>query len=146
MTVVTDNWLGDLRFIVENGIEFRADLAASGGSDTAFFREAVAKGVRHGWCADAIVYDRLPARRISLAYQFRRAQGESTNHFHVRHPEVDARQRLRNDRCRRPAHRDGHDRARDSDERCGVARRGGPIDRVGGRTLRRPGRQALGIL
>ena len=63
VTVVTNNWLGDLRFIAENRIAFRADLAASGGSDTAFFREAVAKGASHGWCPEAIVYDRLPVWR-----------------------------------------------------------------------------------
>jgi succinoglycan biosynthesis protein ExoM len=95
VTVVTNNWLGDLRFIRENGLSFSANFAASGGSDTAFFREAVAKGIRHGWCADAIVYDRIPAERISLLYQFRRARAQSINHFHMRHPDVDNVQRLK---------------------------------------------------
>src|SRR5581483_6754675 len=34
VTVVTNNWLCDLRFIADNQLRFRTDYAASGGSDT----------------------------------------------------------------------------------------------------------------
>jgi glycosyltransferase involved in cell wall biosynthesis len=95
ITVVTNNWLCDFRFISDKKLRFRTDHAASGGSDAVFFREAVAKGVRHGWCPDAVVYDRLPVQRVSLAYQFRRARAQSTNNFHMRHPATDAPQRSR---------------------------------------------------
>jgi len=95
VTVVTNNWLCDLRFISDKKLRFRTDHPASGGSDAAFFREAVAKGVRHGWCPDAVVYDRLPAQRVSLAYQFHRARAQSTNNFHMRHPATDGPQRPR---------------------------------------------------
>ena len=95
VSVVTNNWLCDLRVISDKKMRFRTDHAASGGSDAVFFREAVANGVRHGWCPDAVVYDRLPAERISLAYQFRRARAQSTNNFHMRHPEKDGPRRLR---------------------------------------------------
>ena len=95
VTVVTNNWLCDLNFISDKKLAFRTDYAASGGSDAVFFRDAVAKGIRHGWCPDAVVYDRLPRQRISLAYQFCRARAQSTNNFHMRHPAIDPPQRLR---------------------------------------------------
>jgi hypothetical protein len=95
VTVVTNNWLGDMRFIAANDLRFEPGFAASGSSDTAFFRAAMQRGARHGWCPEAIVYDRPPLGRLSLRYQFRRARAQSINHFHQRHPDAGTAMRIR---------------------------------------------------
>lgn len=95
VAVVTNNWLGDIRFIIANDLSFDPGYSSSGSSDTAFFRAAVKRGARCGWCSEAIVYDQLPVDRISLRYQFRRARAQSINHFHQRHPNPDNAMRMR---------------------------------------------------
>lgn len=95
VTVVTNNWLGDMRFIAANDLRFEPGFAASGSSDTAFFRAAMQRGARHGWCPEAIVYDQPPLGRLSLRYQFRRARAQSINHFHQRHPDAGTAMRIR---------------------------------------------------
>jgi hypothetical protein len=51
----------------------------SGGSD-AEFRETVRRlGGKLAWCEKAIIYEQLPAERISVSYQFRRAKSHGIN-------------------------------------------------------------------
>lgn len=69
----TSNCAIDAEWAASHGIRFDTAMRESGGSDTAF-REAVRRsGGTLARCADAIVDEQLPAERLSLRYQFRRA-------------------------------------------------------------------------
>ncbi len=69
----TSNCAIDADWAASYGIRFDTAMRESGGSDTAF-REAVRRsGGTLVWSADAIVDEQLPAERLSLRYQFRRA-------------------------------------------------------------------------
>jgi ATP-binding cassette, subfamily B, bacterial MsbA len=83
-TIVTNNFLCDLRFAAHHGLRFDETLLVSGGSDTDFFRRAVAAGCRTAWCPRAIVHEIVETDRLSLRYQFRRGAFQSLNHFHMK--------------------------------------------------------------
>jgi subfamily B ATP-binding cassette protein MsbA len=83
-TIVTNNFLCDLRGIGRHGLRFDEALLVTGGSDTDFFRRAVAAGCRTAWCPTAIVHETIEAERLSLRYQFRRGSFQSLNHFHMK--------------------------------------------------------------
>ncbi len=77
ITVLTNNWLADIRLFTEHGLRFDPELRMSGGSDTRLFRDVRGKGLKTGWCVDAIVIETVPADRISVRYQYRRAIEQS---------------------------------------------------------------------
>ncbi len=87
-TIVTNNWLCDIRWLKQSGIRFDTRLLFTGGSDTAFFRAAVADGCNTSWCPDAVVHETMPRNRLKLRYQFRRGISQSLNHFHLKHDRV----------------------------------------------------------
>lgn len=76
-TILTNNWFADAALFTEHGLSFDRSLRYSGGSDTRFFRDAVAKGIRTAWSSDAIVYETIPPERATLGYQFWRASEQS---------------------------------------------------------------------
>ncbi|MCA9193997.1 MAG: glycosyltransferase [Planctomycetales bacterium] len=84
-TIVTNNWWCDLQWLKQTGIRFDERLAVTGGSDTAFFKAAVARGCKTAWCPDAVVYETVTPDRLSLRYQFRRGASQSMTHFHMKH-------------------------------------------------------------
>ena len=84
-TVVTNNWLCDLRWLLTTGLRFDEKMQFSGGSDTAFFRRAREVGFKAAWCANAVVWETLEVDRLSLRYQFDRARCQSINHFRMSH-------------------------------------------------------------
>ena len=51
---------------------FRAEFG-SGGEDRDFFRRMIAKGMRFVWCAEAPVYETVPADRCTRSFMLRRA-------------------------------------------------------------------------
>jgi glycosyltransferase involved in cell wall biosynthesis len=81
VTVVTNNWLCDMRLYHDLGLRFDEELQFTGGSDTRFFREARAKGVETGWAPEAIVYETVPPERLTLPYQFSRGRDQSATSF-----------------------------------------------------------------
>lgn len=81
VTIITNNWLGDLAWMRANGLRFDVGLRYSGGSDTALYHAAKRLGATSSWCPDAFVYETLPRERISLAYQFRRARDQAATSF-----------------------------------------------------------------
>ena len=87
-TIVTNNFLCDLRWAGRQGLRFDESLLVSGGSDTDFFRRAVAAGCRTVWCPSAIVHEIIELERLSLRYQFRRGAFQSLNHFHMKRGRV----------------------------------------------------------
>jgi GT2 family glycosyltransferase len=89
-TVVTNNWLCDLRWFVQNGIRFDEHLLLSGGSDTMFHRQAKSAGCATAWCPQAIVYETMAPERLTLGYQFHRAASQSINHFRMKNSRISA--------------------------------------------------------
>lgn len=87
-TIVTNNWLCDLRWQQSVGLRFDENLLMTGGSDTAFCRAAVAMGCRKAWAADAVVHETIPADRLTARYQLHRGASQSITHFHMTHDRV----------------------------------------------------------
>ncbi len=87
-TIVTNNWLCDLRWLRSKGLRFDERLLMTGGSDTAFCRSAVAAGCRKAWAADAVVHETIPADRLTARYQLHRGGSQSITHFHMKHDRV----------------------------------------------------------
>ncbi|MFQ6548269.1 glycosyltransferase [Aestuariibius sp. 2305UL40-4] len=81
LNIYTNNWCVRLDKVRETGIRFDEALQFTGGSDTKFSRDFASAGARIGWIPDAIVYDRIPARRLTPGYHFRRARDQSTNAY-----------------------------------------------------------------
>lgn len=90
-TVVTNNWLCDLRWLVREGVRFDEQMLVSGGSDTVFHRAAKAVGCVTAWCPEAVVSEIIPADRLTLRYQFHRAAAQSINHFRMKNKRLTAR-------------------------------------------------------
>jgi glycosyltransferase involved in cell wall biosynthesis len=68
----TCNALIALSAVVAVGARFDARFNASGGEDTAFFNEFIARGYKIAWAEDAHVYDSIPASRMRLSWLLRR--------------------------------------------------------------------------
>ena len=87
-TIVTNNWLCDLNWAREAGIQFDEDLLVTGGSDTDFYRNALQLGCQTSWCSDAVVYEIMGPQRLTLRYQFWRGASQSITHFHFKHQRI----------------------------------------------------------
>jgi succinoglycan biosynthesis protein ExoM len=77
MAILTNNWFADAEIFTTHGLSFDPELRLSGGSDTQFFRDAVAKGILTDWAPQAVVFETVPPERTSLAYQYRRGREQS---------------------------------------------------------------------
>jgi len=87
-TIVTNNWLCDLKWLMRTGVRFNENLLVTGGSDTEFFRKARANACVTAWCPDAIVFETMAPERLSLAYQFKRGAYQSVTNFQIKTPQV----------------------------------------------------------
>jgi glycosyltransferase involved in cell wall biosynthesis len=85
-TIVTNNWLCDLDWQRSTGIRFDERYLMTGGSDTVFFRSAIAAGCKVAWCPNAIVYEEFTPDRLSMRYHFWRSAYQSMNHFQIKYP------------------------------------------------------------
>ncbi len=83
-TIVTNNWMCDIAWLKRTGLRFDERLLVTGGSDTAFFREAKKAGCLTHWCPQAIVYETIERERLSARYQFWRGASQSMNHFRMK--------------------------------------------------------------
>lgn len=68
----TNNLLLDLGEVRRRGLRFDEDFGLSGGSDTLFTRELASSGARLVWCDEAIVYDVVPASRLTRDWVLQR--------------------------------------------------------------------------
>lgn len=73
ITIITNNWLFDLRAPETKDLSFDRRLDTTGGEDTDFFRRLKRRGASSGWAPKAIVYETIPSERLTVKYQFRRA-------------------------------------------------------------------------
>jgi succinoglycan biosynthesis protein ExoM len=70
----TNNLLIDMAQLRRHGVRFDEVFGLSGGSDTLFTRELVRRGASLVWCDEAVVYDRVPASRLTREWVLRRAR------------------------------------------------------------------------
>ena len=89
-TIVTNNWLCDLKWLAKTGLRFDEKLLVTGGSDTAFFRAARAIQCVTAWCPDAVVFETMGMERLSMTYQFKRGAYQSLTNFRIKTPRVTA--------------------------------------------------------
>jgi succinoglycan biosynthesis protein ExoM len=76
----TSNLLIDLGELRRLGLHFETALGLRGGEDTLLTRQIVAAGGRIVFCADAIVYDLVPADRNQRTWVLRRAWHHGSTH------------------------------------------------------------------
>ncbi|RUR03474.1 glycosyltransferase family 2 protein [Labedella endophytica] len=69
----TNNLLLDLRVVRSIGLEFDPAFGITGGGDTMFSRTLADRGGRLLWCDEAIVWDVVPASRVTRDWVVRRA-------------------------------------------------------------------------
>ncbi len=81
VTIVTNNWLGDLRLFTEHGLRFDEALRFTGGSDTRLYHQVRERGLRTGWVADALAWEVIPPDRLSLGYQYARGRDQSNQNL-----------------------------------------------------------------
>jgi succinoglycan biosynthesis protein ExoM len=72
-TAATNNLLLDLNQVRKHQVSFDERFGLSGGSDTLFSHQLVARGGRLVWCADATVVDQVPASRVTARWVLLRA-------------------------------------------------------------------------
>lgn len=70
---VTNNLLLDLHVVRESRIRFDPELGVTGGEDTLFTRLLHRAGASMVWCAEAMVYDVVPADRTTRTWVRQRA-------------------------------------------------------------------------
>lgn len=90
-TIVTNNWLCDLKWLAKSGVRFDESLLVTGGSDTAFFRAARTADCVTAWCPGAVVFETMGLERLSMTYQFKRGAYQSLTNFRIKYPRVDAK-------------------------------------------------------
>ena len=81
VTILTNNWYGELAWFAANQVRFDIGLRYSGGSDTALYHAAKTKGAKTSWCPEAVVSETVPHERLTLGYQFRRARDQAATSF-----------------------------------------------------------------
>jgi succinoglycan biosynthesis protein ExoM len=90
-TIVTNNWLCDLRWLAASGQRFDERLLFTGGSDTDFFRAAIVAGCRCAWAPAAVVCEVIRPNRLTLRYQMWRGASQSMAHFQMKHEGITPR-------------------------------------------------------
>lgn len=68
----TANLLLDLNYVRQHGLRFDDRLGLSGGSDYLFTRQISASGGRIYWCDEAVVFDPVPASRLTARWTLQR--------------------------------------------------------------------------
>lgn len=81
VTIVTNNWLADTSLFSEHNIWFDESMRHTGGTDSKFYAEVIAKNIPTAWVRDAYVYETIPPERLSFLYQYRRARDQSNTNF-----------------------------------------------------------------
>lgn len=82
VTIVTNNWLGELTLFSQHGIWFDEAMRFTGGTDSKFHAEVRARNLPTAWVADAFVYETIPPERLSFVYQYCRGRDQSNTAFH----------------------------------------------------------------
>jgi glycosyltransferase involved in cell wall biosynthesis len=85
--IATGSWMGKLSFFRETGLRFDQRLGLTGGEDWNLWLSAKQCGAKTGWAPGAIVYETVPAPRLTLSYHFRRTRDHNITEFSARYRE-----------------------------------------------------------
>lgn len=69
----TGNWMADLEWMASHNVEFDPAYRDSGGEDAAFLLETRRLGGAVAWAPDAIVWESIDPKRLTIPYQFHRS-------------------------------------------------------------------------
>ena len=69
----TGNFLISEKMIQENKDLFNSEFGLTGGEDSDFFKRMVRKNYSFAWCQEALVYETIPATRLTRSYLLKRA-------------------------------------------------------------------------
>jgi hypothetical protein len=86
IVIVTNNWLIDAGWLRSAGLRFDERMLLTGGTDTRFFHQSKALGMRSGWAPAALVYETIPETRLSFRYQTMRSCSQAALSFRRKHP------------------------------------------------------------
>jgi glycosyltransferase involved in cell wall biosynthesis len=86
IVIVTNNWVIDAGWLRTAGLRFDERMLLTGGTDTRFFHQAKALGMRSGWAPAALVYETIPGGRLSFRYQMMRSCSQTALSFRRKHP------------------------------------------------------------
>ena len=81
VTIVTNNWLAETSLFSEHNIWFDESMRHTGGTDSKFYAEVIAKRLQTAWVQGAHVYETIPPERLSFLYQYGRARDQSNTNF-----------------------------------------------------------------
>lgn len=81
VTIVTNNWLAEMRIFRDHGIWFDEAMRFTGGTDAKLSAEVKKAGLPTAWVDDAYVYEIVPPERLTFAYQFARGRDQSNTNF-----------------------------------------------------------------
>ena len=81
VTIVTNNWLAETSLFSEHNIWFDELMRHTGGTDSKFYAEVIAKDLQTAWVQGAHVYETIPPERLSFLYQYGRARDQSNTNF-----------------------------------------------------------------
>lgn len=85
--VATGSWMGRLDFFRNTGLRFDSHFGLTGGEDWNLWAKAKSLGAKTGWASDAIVYETVPASRLTLRYHYRRNRDHNITEFGARYRE-----------------------------------------------------------
>jgi hypothetical protein len=80
----SNNLLLDLNTLRRHGIRFDQRFGLSGGSDTMLTHSLIAAGEQVRWCAEALVYDLIPADRSTPAWVRNRVRRQANSWTRVK--------------------------------------------------------------
>ena len=81
VTIVTNNWLAETSLFSEHNIWFDESMRHTGGTDSKFYAEVIAKRLQTAWVQGAHAYETIPPERLSFLYQYGRARDQSNTNF-----------------------------------------------------------------
>lgn len=81
ITVVTNNWLADLKMFSRYGLRFDTRLRFTGGSDAKLSSDVKELGLKVEWVPQAVVSETVPVERLTFRYQYKRAKDQSNASF-----------------------------------------------------------------
>lgn len=73
--------MGSVAFFRETGLRFDPRLGLTGGEDWKLWTEAKRLGARTGWAPDAVVYESVPASRLTFSYHYRRNRDHNITEY-----------------------------------------------------------------
>jgi hypothetical protein len=95
IVIVTNNWMIDAEWLRSAELRFDERMLLTGGTDTRFFHQAKALGMRSGWTPEALVYETIPEGRLTFRYQMMRSCSQAALSFRRKNPRVGALRTMR---------------------------------------------------